>query len=231
MDFSTGIYHLFAIIAALYLYRHEVIPEHIDSDKSIVLVEKIAQTVADVEKHSQILQSKPAVTVVVEDTSVSNSTEIESSLIQINEAIQSSDTVAVDLDPASAEPAAVEASGPAVDVSVNEDNSASTTDFVVEALPQPEPRSTTTHTQGALWYAARLAAWNKDFPLAIERYKKLTADYPENADGFAELGNIYYTLGDKSAAVDAYQSALTLYQAAGYSGQSVQLQKVISETQ
>lgn len=219
----------FVIVAALYLYRHEVIPEHIDSGKSSALVEKITQTVAEVEKHSQILQSKPTVTIAVEDTSVSNSIETESSSIQIDEVIQASDVAVVDT--ASVESVAVKASGPTVDVSVNEENAVSTTDFVTEVLPQPEPQLTTTPTQGTLWYAARVAAWNKDYPLAVERYKKLTADYPENADGFGELGNIYYSLGDKSAAVEAYQNALTIYQAAGYSGQSVQLQKAISEIQ
>jgi len=54
---------------------------------------------------------------------------------------------------------------------------------------------------------ARRAFWNGDFEAAETAYIALVSAYPEDADGFGELGNLYQSMGRTDAALDAYFEA------------------------
>jgi tetratricopeptide (TPR) repeat protein len=68
-----------------------------------------------------------------------------------------------------------------------------------------------------------------DIDQAILDYIQLTSSYPQHADGFGELGNLYYMQGNRERALTAYQQTLFIYQSLGYSGESLQLQRIIAE--
>lgn len=237
----------FVIIAALYIYRAEVIPEHHDIEQSKTLVARMEQTVAAIEEEDHSVRSLLSNdTVITEESGFEQPTKLEDEANQQRlemaapSAIDALPLVAVDDTGADAEVISED-----VDAEVTSEDADSTaiekpseslamagetesTEAValVDPVNQPLPKSL-----GTLWYAARRAARSGNREEAVERYLQLTSNYPDSADGFGELGNIYYAMGDKERALAAYQQALNIYQAAGDLGQSLQLQKVISEIQ
>ena len=58
---------------------------------------------------------------------------------------------------------------------------------------------------------ARKAYWNNDYARAIEEYKRLIRQHPDNPDYLGELGNIYYTLNDDQHAAKLYFQAAMLF--------------------
>ena len=62
-------------------------------------------------------------------------------------------------------------------------------------------------TRDDLVQQARRAFWNGDFETAEAGYIDLIAAYPEDADAFGELGNLYLSMGKPAAALDAYFEA------------------------
>jgi len=62
-------------------------------------------------------------------------------------------------------------------------------------------------TRDDLVQQARRAFWNGDFEAAEAAYMALVTAYPEDADGFGELGNLYQSMGRTDAALDAYFEA------------------------
>ncbi len=54
---------------------------------------------------------------------------------------------------------------------------------------------------------ARRAFWNGEFESAEVAYMALIGEYPEDADAFGELGNLYKSLGRPAEALDAYYAA------------------------
>lgn len=54
---------------------------------------------------------------------------------------------------------------------------------------------------------ARRAYWNGEFEVAEEVYLGIVTDYPDDADAFGELGNLYETMGERALARDAYFAA------------------------
>lgn len=70
-------------------------------------------------------------------------------------------------------------------------------------------------TRDDLLQGARRAFWNGDFEVAEAAYMALLAEYPADADGFGELGNLYQAMGKPQMALDAYYEAAVRLQAAG----------------
>lgn len=62
---------------------------------------------------------------------------------------------------------------------------------------------------------ARRAFWNGDFEGAEAAYVSLISRYPEDADAFGELGNLYQSTGRPALALDAYFAAAVRLRAAG----------------
>jgi hypothetical protein len=74
----------------------------------------------------------------------------------------------------------------------------------------PEPHlapSSEPSTYAARIQQARRAYWNGEFELAETRYVDLVTIYPDDADAFGELGNLYETMGEWQLAKDAYFAA------------------------
>ena len=80
-----------------------------------------------------------------------------------------------------------------------------------------------------LWYQARFDAWQKRYDDAINSYKTLTEFYPEHADGYGEMGNVYLLQGDKAQAIAAYEHALSIIIKNGQDGAVWHLQRVIGK--
>ncbi len=217
--FQPGYILFFAIITALYLYRHEVLPEHIYSAKSGALIEQIEQAVITIEadRLRYGTQHSVAAEIVANSDSQPPPAQREGSVQVVG-----SDLSTVDAAPFEPLPEVVRE--PAVPAA-SEGDSAPPVDVAEKEIKPERP------TLAALWYAARQAAWIGDYPLAIERYKIMTKSYPDSADGFGELGNIYYTLGDSAGAVAAYRQALQRYQATGRHGSSIPLLRIINRIQ
>ena len=62
---------------------------------------------------------------------------------------------------------------------------------------------------------ARRAFWNGDFEGAESAYMSVISAYPEDADAFGELGNLYQAMGKDEQAMDAYFEAGILLEQAG----------------
>lgn len=63
--------------------------------------------------------------------------------------------------------------------------------------------------------AARRAFWNGDFERAEAAYMDVISRFPEDADLFGELGNLYVAMGNGDLALDAYYEAALRLQAEG----------------
>jgi len=217
----------FVIIAALYIYREEVIPEHRDIEQSKTLVAQIEKTIAVIEEEGRSVRSLPSNQILIpEEDAFNPSSKLEAEVNPQEPAVvATTDTLAAD-DVSDTE---VTSEGNSSVTSENLFESFEATDEIESTQAATLVETVKQASLGTLWYAARRAARGDDSEQAIERYLQLTSSYPDNADGFGELGNLYYAMGDKEAALGAYQQALKIYQTAGYSGQSLQLQKVINE--
>lgn len=53
-------------------------------------------------------------------------------------------------------------------------------------------------------FDARAAYWQRDYLSAIEKYRNLIENEPDNPDYSGELGNIYYTMNDYKNASELY---------------------------
>lgn len=71
---------------------------------------------------------------------------------------------------------------------------------------------------------ARRAFWNGDLEAAEAAYIDLISAYPDDADGFGELGNLYRSMGNPAAARDAYFEAALRLKA---TGENQKLQPII----
>ena len=67
----------------------------------------------------------------------------------------------------------------------------------------------------ALVQQARRAFWNGDFEGAETAYVTLISQYPDDADAFGELGNLYQSMGKPAEALDAYYAAAVRLRALG----------------
>lgn len=235
----------FLIIAALYIYRQEVIPEHRDIEQSKALVARMEQTVAVIEQEGQSIRSVfPNDAVITEESGLKQSIEFEGETNQRQLEAELPSVIAAP--PIIAEDgAAVDPDGKAEATPDGMDSDASekpsdlpeaasgteSTEEIEQVEPAKRPSSRLPQSLGTLWYEARRAVRSGSSERAIERYLQLTSHYPNSADGFGELGNVYYAMGDTSRALGAYRQALNIYHAGGYSGQSLQLQGVISKIQ
>ncbi|MCB0058279.1 MAG: hypothetical protein KDE45_14685 [Caldilineaceae bacterium] len=76
----------------------------------------------------------------------------------------------------------------------------------VAALPQ-QPNTAGEHSREASLQRARRAFWDGEFEAAEAAYMDLVAVYPEDADLFGELGNLYEAMGQEALALDAYYEA------------------------
>ncbi len=74
---------------------------------------------------------------------------------------------------------------------------------------------------------ARGAYWNRDLAGAIREYRRLARQYPDNADVFGELGNVYVEMGDAKAAIEAYSRAVAVLMKKGEEGRARALIKAI----
>lgn len=101
-----------------------------------------------------------------------------------------------------------------------EPDAASSTGFSQHAVGDPfrppyETPVTETISREVLVQDARRAFWNGDFEAAERVYLALLSAYPEDADAFGELGNLYHSMGRTEAALDAYFEAGLRLQATG----------------
>ncbi|MCW8827253.1 MAG: tetratricopeptide repeat protein [Gammaproteobacteria bacterium] len=206
----------FLIIAALYIYRGDLFPQFRDAEQTRSLVAQMEQTAAAIVEENQAVES-----IVISESEPSaepSPTKSEAALLSEQQSVA---TQPVDDSVTKVE---VEQLQPQTSGTETESNQVA----IENRPPEVEP-SEASDSVGALWYAARKAAWGGDSALAIERYRQLTSNYPEHADGYGELGNIYYAQGELSSAVDVYRQALNIYQTSDQSGAALQLQKSIVE--
>lgn len=76
---------------------------------------------------------------------------------------------------------------------------------------------------------ARRAFWNGDFEAAERGYLNLLTAYPEDANAFGELGNLYHSMGRREAALDAYFEAGLRLRTAGEEEKLLQIIGLLSE--
>jgi len=194
----------FVIIAVLYLYRAEIIPDHRDIEQSKALIARMEQTAIYIEDEYQNSVSDLTANV----SSTSGEEKQSASPVLEQKALSLSDT----------------------DLELKSGSGESAAQFVeisqVEERTQREESSP--QSLGELWYTARKSAMDGDIDQAIVSYIRLTSTYPQHADGFGELGNLYYSQDKLGHAITAYQQALAIYQRLGDSGESLQLQKIIA---
>jgi tetratricopeptide (TPR) repeat protein len=219
----------FAIIAALYIFRAEIIPEHRDMEQSNVLLSRVEQVVSvikDEHRASDLaIATEPA-------TDVQQQDEVAPALHDVVDALPMLEKQVAQPEPVvNSEPQLVPQSQAG-----DGDAAVLVTDIVavvVDAMPTEEPvlplEVEPVPSLGTLWYAARKSVMAGDIDQAILDYIQLTSSYPQHADGFGELGNLYYMQGNRERALTAYQQTLFIYQSLGYSGESLQLQRVIAE--
>lgn len=62
-------------------------------------------------------------------------------------------------------------------------------------------------TLAALQQNARRAFWNGDFETAERTYMEALTRFPNDADTFGELGNLYLAMGRRQPAMDAFHAA------------------------
>jgi len=62
---------------------------------------------------------------------------------------------------------------------------------------------------------ARSLFWQRNTRAALQAYRELSADYPDNPQAWGELGNLYFNLRQASAAAGAYARAIDLLIAQG----------------
>lgn len=62
---------------------------------------------------------------------------------------------------------------------------------------------------------ARSLFWQRNTRAALQAYRSLTADYPDSAQAWGELGNLYFNLRQAPAAASAYARAIDLLIAQG----------------
>lgn len=62
---------------------------------------------------------------------------------------------------------------------------------------------------------ARAIYWRQDIHGAIEAYERLTESYPDRADAWGELGNLYFSMKQQAKAAEAYTRAIQLMIASG----------------
>ncbi|MDH3354727.1 MAG: tetratricopeptide repeat protein [Chromatiales bacterium] len=218
----------FAILAALYIYRSEVIPEHRDAEESRVLATRMEQVTHSIEDEYRAVnkfaidkRQKGDIGHVLEQDviplvkSETEPTEMVSEKVKIEPQPEFIPDPVVQLSPGAGEHATiveVDAALPMVETAQSE---IPLSDIPSESL-------------GELWYAARKSAMDGNIEQAIASYIRLTSGYPQHANGFGELGNLYYTQGNLEQAIEAYQQALSIYKRRGGAGESIQLQNIIN---
>lgn len=74
---------------------------------------------------------------------------------------------------------------------------------------------------------ARKAYWNDDLQRARNLYQAFIGLYPDNPDGYGELGNLLSTIGDLDEASQMYQKAAELLLSQGQTEQAAQLLEVL----
>jgi hypothetical protein len=83
-----------------------------------------------------------------------------------------------------------------------------------QSAAQPEstsgPVPTADDYQSQL-FAARELYWKRDAEAAVTAYTQLLQSYPDRADGWGELGNLYMAFGQTDNAVNAYSQAVELF--------------------
>ena len=84
-------------------------------------------------------------------------------------------------------------------------------------VPAPPP------TRDQLVQQARRAFWNGDFEGAEVAYMAVISAFPEDADAFGELGNLYQSMGKDAEAMDAFFEAGIRLKALGNQGKLSQI--------
>jgi hypothetical protein len=74
---------------------------------------------------------------------------------------------------------------------------------------------------------ARGHFWKRDTGAAVQAYESLTADYPDSAEAWGELGNVNFKLGHWAKASDAYYRAVSLLIEQGDSTRAGHLLRVL----
>ena len=99
-------------------------------------------------------------------------------------------------------------------------NTASANDTATGAAPVHAPDISTDNQTGAdplvVWDAARRAAWEGKYDVAVGKYRELIGLQPGNFDAYGEMGNVLLRQGDMEAAVDAYYQAAMLLSQSRY---------------
>lgn len=67
----------------------------------------------------------------------------------------------------------------------------------------------------SIWRAARTAVWQGDLNAAVDHYRQLIAQQPNNYDAYGEMGNVLLAQSDVTAAVEAYVTAARLIRQSG----------------
>lgn len=77
------------------------------------------------------------------------------------------------------------------------------------------PETTPSPTSSEMTQVARRAFWNGDFEAAEAHYIAAITRYPDEADLFGELGNLYHAMGKSQRAMDAFYAAAVRLRAEG----------------
>ncbi len=231
----------FAMAAALYIYREEVIPEHRDIEQGNMLVAQMEQSVLFIEEDLRAISSVPSDnadgTVIVEKRGNSNPSikiEDKAELPEVEPVVSPAIELlsVVTADDSQAEMAAGSVTEKlAKSLALTDEIEPDPAEAAAQEVSVTPPINESSRSFGKLWYAARKAAKSGHHQRAVELYLQMTSSYPDRADGFGELGNVYYAMDDRRHALEMYQQVLKIYQTAGYSGQAQQIQRMISKIQ
>ncbi len=91
-----------------------------------------------------------------------------------------------------------------------------------------EPAAASPEDPWHTWQQARAAAWKGDYTTAIELYREVVAQQPDNFDAYGEMGNVMLNSGDREGAAEAYYQAAVLLNQTPYRMMSWQLLNLIA---
>jgi tetratricopeptide (TPR) repeat protein len=94
------------------------------------------------------------------------------------------------------------------------------------ATPSPAPVAP---AYGDLVQQARRAFWNGDFEAAEHTYMDVVERYPDDADVYGELGNLYLAMGKNTLALDALFEAGVRLKALGEQQRALEVAEILTK--
>lgn len=175
----------------------------VDVSEIVATSNEISEPAEKIETISVAVSVEPEIEMVSEPLPV-NDTEITNKVV---------DETVIEIEPARLKPTAP-----------NQESITETTDKPSVVSPEAEVIAPEPETRQQLLQAARKAFWSGNLDVSEAAYIKYLKQFPEDANVFGELGNLYQSMGNRQAALNAYVEAAFRLQ---LQGEYQQLQQIV----